>query len=102
MTLHAADNLVSANHAGERKLRVAVLMGGASSEREVSLNTGRQIVQSLDKARYSVTSIDTIDLARIAAPANVPILAIESSESKDLAQADPGIEDSLSEREEVV
>jgi len=49
----------------DERLRVAVLMGGASSERGVSLNTGRQIVQSLDKAKYKVTSIDTADLQYI-------------------------------------
>lgn len=45
-----------------RKLRVAVLMGGTSSEREISLNTGHQIVSALDPARYDVVAIDTRDL----------------------------------------
>ena len=59
-----------------RRLRVAVLMGGTSSERPVSLSTGRMIVQSLDPAHYEVTAIDTQDVlhlqgagtARIAPP----------------------------------
>lgn len=46
----------------ERKLRVAVLMGGTSSEREISLNTGRQIVSGLDTTKYDVIAIDTQDL----------------------------------------
>ncbi len=50
-----------ASHAG-RKLRVAVLMGGTSSEREISLNTGRQIVGALDPTKYDVVAIDTRDL----------------------------------------
>ena len=33
-------------------LRVGVLMGGPSSEHEVSLNTGQNVVDNLDKAKY--------------------------------------------------
>ena len=40
------------------KLRVAVLMGGISSERNVSLSTGRQILESLDRAKYEVIGVD--------------------------------------------
>jgi D-alanine-D-alanine ligase len=42
------------------KLKVAVLMGGTSAEREVSLSTGRQILNALDPARYSVYALDTV------------------------------------------
>ena len=49
----------------ERKLRVAVLMGGTSSEREISLNTGRQIVSALDPLKYDVIAIDTRDLLQL-------------------------------------
>ena len=48
-----------------RRLRVAVLMGGTSNERPVSLSTGRMIVQSLDPARYEVTAIDTQDVLHL-------------------------------------
>lgn len=41
------------------KIRVAVLMGGTSAEREVSLSTGRQILNALDPARYTVHALDT-------------------------------------------
>lgn len=41
------------------KIRVAVLMGGTSAEREVSLSTGRQILNSLDPSLYSVYALDT-------------------------------------------
>jgi D-alanine-D-alanine ligase len=51
-------------------------MGGASSERGVSLETGRQIVQSLDKARYNVTSIDTADLSNPAAMGRPDVVLI--------------------------
>lgn len=41
-----------------RKLRVAVLMGGLSAERNVSLSTGRQILESLDRDQYDVVGVD--------------------------------------------
>ena len=41
-----------------KRLRVAVLMGGPSPERDVSLSTGRQIVAALDRTRYSVLPVE--------------------------------------------
>lgn len=41
-----------------QKLKVAVLMGGISSERDVSLSTGKQILDSLDRTKYEVIGID--------------------------------------------
>jgi len=35
-------------------------MGGASAERKVSLSTGKQILQSLDKSKYIVHALDTL------------------------------------------
>lgn len=43
----------------KRKLRVAVLMGGTSAERSVSLATGRQILQALDPERYDALALDS-------------------------------------------
>jgi D-alanine-D-alanine ligase len=40
------------------KLRVAVLMGGKSDEREVSLVSGKNVVLALDKERYEVVPIE--------------------------------------------
>jgi len=40
------------------KRRVAVLMGGISSERDISLSTGRQILESLDPAKYEAFGVD--------------------------------------------
>jgi len=40
------------------KLRIAVLMGGLSSERAISLSTGRMILDSLDRSKYEVEAID--------------------------------------------
>lgn len=38
-------------------MRIGVIMGGISSEREVSLNTGKEIVNNLDKNKYEVIPI---------------------------------------------
>lgn len=43
---------------GGGKIRVAVLMGGISSERDISLSTGKQILESLDRDKYEVIGVD--------------------------------------------
>jgi D-alanine-D-alanine ligase len=43
---------------GVKKLRVGVLMGGQSAEREISLKTGRAICQALVRRGHKVFSID--------------------------------------------
>lgn len=49
-----------------RRLRLALLAGGVSAEREVSLNSGRQVLAALDKSRYEVTCYDPqSDLPRL-------------------------------------
>ena len=40
------------------KIRVAVLMGGRSSEREVSLWGGQRVLEALDPRKYEAFSID--------------------------------------------
>jgi D-alanine-D-alanine ligase len=45
-----------------RRVRVGVLAGGASSEREISLATGIEIASSLPADRYDVTLIDPLAL----------------------------------------
>lgn len=53
------------------KLTVALLAGGKSAEREVSLKSGEQVFQSLDKNRYDVRRYDpSFDLPRLAADAS--------------------------------
>lgn len=44
--------------AGPRKTRVAVLMGGPSPEREVSLKSGMQVIRALDPTRYDVLPVE--------------------------------------------
>lgn len=41
-----------------KKLRIALLSGGISSEREVSLNSGSQVFEALDKEKYDVVRYD--------------------------------------------
>ncbi len=52
--------------------KVAVLMGGPSAEREVSLSSGRECVRALEAAGFAVTTIDAgqdiVDQLRAAAP----------------------------------
>jgi D-alanine-D-alanine ligase len=52
------------------KLRIALLAGGISSEREVSLNGGGQVQAALDKEKYIVSRYDPqCDLPRLVADA---------------------------------
>ncbi len=41
-----------------KKLTIALLMGGVSSEREVSLKSGNQVYEALDKEKYNVLRYD--------------------------------------------
>ncbi len=45
------------------RLRIAVLMGGASAEREVSLMSGRKVLAALDPARYEAYAVDLADIS---------------------------------------
>lgn len=47
---------------GERRIRVGVLAGGASAERQISLATGIQIMANLPTDRYEVILIDPLAL----------------------------------------
>jgi D-alanine-D-alanine ligase len=55
------------------KKRVAVLYGGRSAEREVSLSSGRQVIAALQEAGFAVTPIDVgDDLAAVIQALNDP------------------------------
>ena len=43
----------------QKKLKIAVLYGGVSNERKISLLTGKQIGEALDKEKYEVCFYDT-------------------------------------------
>jgi D-alanine-D-alanine ligase len=54
-----------------KKLTVALLMGGVSSEREVSLKSGSQVYEALDKEKYNVVRYDPKeDLQKLIADAH--------------------------------
>lgn len=54
-----------------KKLTLALLYGGVSSEREVSLNSGNQVFEALDKKKYEVLRYDTkTDLSQLMADAS--------------------------------
>jgi len=53
------------------KLRVALLSGGISSERQVSIDGGNQVYEVLDKAKYEITRYDpATDLGKLVADAS--------------------------------
>ncbi|MDJ0803823.1 MAG: D-alanine--D-alanine ligase, partial [Desulfobacterales bacterium] len=53
-----------------KKRTIALLAGGISSEREVSLNSGEQVYAALDKSRYDVVRYDPkTDLPKLMADA---------------------------------
>jgi D-alanine-D-alanine ligase len=53
------------------KLRVALLSGGISSEREISIKSGNQVYETLDKAKYDVTRYDPAgDLGKLVSDAS--------------------------------
>lgn len=54
-----------------KKLNIALLSGGRSTEREVSLSSGRQVFDALDKSKYTVTCYDPLmDIPKIVADAS--------------------------------
>ncbi|MGD9332728.1 MAG: D-alanine--D-alanine ligase [Desulfobacterales bacterium] len=54
-----------------KKNTIALLSGGISSEREVSLNSGEQVYQALDKTRYDIIRYDPqTDLPKLVADAD--------------------------------
>src|SRR5256885_4026549 len=52
----------SAPHLGGSGMKVALLMGGRSSEREISLRTGRGIAQALRNLRHERSEEHTSEL----------------------------------------
>ena len=38
-------------------MKVGVIMGGISSEREISLNSGNSIMENIDKNKYDVVPV---------------------------------------------
>jgi D-alanine-D-alanine ligase len=54
-----------------KKINLALLSGGISSEREVSINSGKQVYEALDKNKYNIMRYDPkTDLERLVADAS--------------------------------
>ena len=70
-----------------KKLRLALLSGGISSEREVSLNSGNQVYEFLDKNKYEITRYDPkTDLEKLvinAANIDVALLILHGPYGED-------------------
>jgi D-alanine-D-alanine ligase len=70
-----------------KKMTLALLSGGVSSEREVSLNSGNQVFQALDKEKYEVLRYDPkYDLGRLVADArniDVALIILHGSYGED-------------------
>src|SRR5687768_3364036 len=67
------------------RIRVAVLMGGRSAEREVSLSSGKQVLAALDPSKYEAFPVDTacLNLTPLAAGER---RALDEPESRSLAR----------------
>ena len=54
----AASPTIRKGIAMTKTKKIALIFGGISSEREVSLNSGKQVLDALDKEKYDVTTYD--------------------------------------------
>ncbi len=73
----------------KKKLKIAVLLGGNSSERDVSVVTGNAIIEGLLEAGHEVIGIDTALGANQLPPpgkSDVPLVKEQPPELKDLAR----------------
>jgi D-alanine-D-alanine ligase len=73
------------------KIRVAVLMGGRSSEREVSLSTGRMVMSALDPEKYEAIPIDCAHLGALPALVMGDLNALPSGDTA-LPNEVPGLQ----------
>jgi D-alanine-D-alanine ligase len=77
------------------KIRVGILFGGASEEREISLASGLMIAENLPKDRYEVRLLDTLSLMsrHPALPADLrdKALALRDARPRPALQALPGL-----------
>jgi len=78
------------------KIRVAVLMGGRSSEREVSLSTGRMVMSALDPEKYEAIPIDCAHLGALPALVMGDLNALPSGDTA-LPNEVPGLQPSAAE-----
>jgi len=80
-------NKERSNMEKKRKLCVALLAGGKSAERDVSLSSGDQVFSALDKARYDIRRYDPRDdlvrLAREASDIDVALVLLHGRLGED-------------------
>lgn len=74
----------------QKRVRVAVLMGGLSSERDISLSTGKQILESLDSDKYEAIGVD----AALMPGSNRALLKGAEREIEAVAQAQKALAES--------
>lgn len=70
----------------KKETRIAVLMGGLSSEREVSLNTGAAVLQALVELGYDAFAIDvdrSVAAALVAEGADAAFIALHGTYGED-------------------
>ncbi len=77
-----------------RRIRVGVLLGGASGEREISLASGRMIAEYLPRDRYEVVLFDSLALM-----AGNPALPADLSEKARALLAHAGGHEELADRD---
>lgn len=80
--------------AAKRKIRVGVLAGGASAERQISLASGLQIAEQLPKDRYEVVMLDPLALM-----AHNPALTDEQRALAERLAGGGGTPEALPERD---
>jgi D-alanine-D-alanine ligase len=87
-----------------KRLRVAVLMGGPSPERDVSLASGLQVIQAADPQRYEILPYEITregkwlprpDLLRLAAPGSPPQVGAVPEVAASTALVTRRIEDAV-------
>ncbi|MDY0220436.1 MAG: D-alanine--D-alanine ligase [Desulfobacterium sp.] len=70
-----------------KKIKLALLSGGISSERQVSLNGGAQVYEALDKERYDIVrydpATDLADLVNDAETIDVALLILHGPHGED-------------------
>lgn len=67
-------------------MKVGVVMGGTSSEREISLMTGKEMLAQLDRSKYEVVPIEIVkqeDLGELVKDIDFALLALHGSYGED-------------------
>lgn len=74
-----------------KKVRVAVLCGGPSSEREVSLKSGTQVAKALPRDRFAVTTVEIGKAGEwLLRSRPTEVIGAKSPKEKGLTLFDPG------------